>query len=706
MAIRRRLLRLALLLFVAGLGATVLLGLRERAVPAGGLVVERTDPHAVIQARGSRIVQADSLGDNFNVVAGRQLTYPDGAVRLLDGVHVEVGARDDRAGFVLRGAEAAIGGDRAEVRLSGDVRFETDNGLEARSERARYTRSDGIVRMPGAASFARGGLRASGRQAVYERAGGLLRLWGDAVVALAASEPPVSIAAAAALIAQAGGYMTFDGGVAVDTERLQMAASRARADVTEEMSALESLRLRDGARILGGDRGPGRLREMTASDIRLRYAGGGGGLEQAALAGDARLALFGTGARGTEIGAGSLEVGFAAGGGVSSLAAREDVVLDVAGGGSGPVQRIRADALRGASGAGSTLEQVRFDGAVEYREGGPPASGERIGRADRLETAFTPGLSALAGATFRGRATFEDGEVRAFGNEARYRVAENAIDLIGVDASGRAPRVVDRRGSVQAGTIRLVFDGPRIAARDDVESVLRPAADVAGGDVRRPGLLDDGRAVLVVADELAYDGHTRIGTYVGGARLWQAETQFQGDTIVLDEASGDLRIEGAARTRFPLTRTEDENQSPHGPLSTGRAAAVRYDNAARRVVYTTDARLQLPRGELAADEIQVHLRAAGNALARVTAAGNVTFVSPGRHVSGDTLVYRAADGRYEMAGRPVRMIEEVDAACRETTGRTLTFFRATDDVSVDGRAGVRTATASGECPEPASGSSG
>ena len=435
-------------------------------------------------------------------------------------------------------------------------------------------------------------------------------------------------------------------------------------------------------------------------------AGGQAGLPEQALAGDARLALFGTGERGTEIGAGSMDVGFAAdGGGVSSLAAQEGVVLDVAGDGSGPVQRITADTLRGTSGSGDTLEQVRFDGSVEYREAGRTADGERIGRADRLETAFTSGLSALAGATFRGRVAFEDGEVRGFGHEARYRVAENTVDLTGVDASGQAPRVVDRRGSVQAATIRLVFDGPRIAAREDVESVLRPAADVAGGGVRRPALLDSGQAVFVVADELAYDGRTRTGTYAGGARLWQGETQFQGDTIVLDEALGDLRIEGAARTRFPLTRTDDDSESPHGSPSAGRAAAVRYENAARRVVYTTDARLQLPRGELAADEIQVHLRATGNALARVTAAGNVTFASPGRHVAGDTLVYRAADGRYEMAGRPVRMLEEVDAACRETTGRTLTFFRATDDVSVDGRAGVRTATASGECPESTSGSS-
>lgn len=700
MAIWRRAVRLALLLFVAGLGTAVLLGLRERAVPAGGLVIERTDPRAVIQTRGSRIVQADSLGDNFNVVAGRQLTYPDGEVRLLDGVEVEVGARNDREGFVLRGAEAAIDGDRAAVLLSGGVRLTAGSGLEARSEQASYTRADGVVRMPAAASFVRDGLRASGRQAAYEQAADRLRLRGDAVVALA-REAPMRIAAATALIAQTDGYMAFDGGVAIDAGRLQMAASRARADFTGEMASLESLRLRDGAQILGGDRDPGRLRAMTAADIRLRYAGADRGLEQAALTGNARLALFGAGDRGTTIAARSMDVEFAPdGGGVSSLAARGGVVLDVDGGGAGPPQRISADALRGASGAGGSLEQVRFDGAVEYREGSRTASGERIGRADHLETAFTAGLSSLAGATFRGRVAFEDGEVRGFGHEARYRMADSTIDLTGVDVSGQAPRVVDGRGSVQAETIRLAFDGPRIAAGGSVESVLRPAAEVAAGDVRQPGLLDGAQPVLVVADELAYDGRTRIGTYAGGARLWQDETQFEGDTIVLDEAVGDLRIEGAARTRIPLMRVDAEDGSRRKSLSTGRGAVMHYENAAQRVTYTTDAGLQLPRGAVTADGIQVHLRAEDNALDRVTAAGNVTFASPGRRVAGDTLVYHDADGRYEMAGRPVRMIEKFDAECRETTGRTLTFFRATDDVAVDGRAGgVRTATASGECPE-------
>lgn len=697
MAIRRRFLRFALILFVVGLGATVLLGLRERAAPAAGLVVQRSDPNAVIQTRTSRIVQTDAAGDNFNLVAGRQLTYPDGDVRLLDGVEVTVGARDDREAFDLQSAEATVDGDKTEVRLDGGVRFATGGGLEAHTEQVFYTDADGIVRMPGAASFERDGMRASARQAVYDRARDFLRLWGDALVALPASGRTTDISAAAALIAQTDGYMTFDGGVAVDADRLQMTASRAWVEIAGEPIALEVLQLQENARILGRRRVPGQLRAMSASDIRLGYAEEGRRLERATMIGDARLGLFGSdGDQGTEIDAQSMDVGFTSGGdGVSALEARTGVVVDMPRGRSGPDQRIGADALHGASTSGHSLDHARFEGNVEYSERG--GGGSRSGRADRLEATFATGLAALEDATFRGGVTFEDGAVRAFGDEARYLIADDAIELLRVAPSGRLPRVVDRRGSMQAGRIRLAFDGPRIAAQDDVESVLSETA-VAGG-AQRPGLLDSARPVLVIAGELLYDGRAQTAAYGGGARLWQGETQFRGDTIVLDEAVGDLRIDGAAWTRFPVTQIDDATGLPEESLSTGRGGAMRYERAEHRVTYTAAAGLDGPQGDLTADTIQVHLHADDNTLDRVTAAGDVMLTSPGRRVSGDTLVYHDADGRYEMEGQPVRMVEEEDGECRETTGRTLTFFIAADDVSVDGQAEIRTATASGKCPE-------
>lgn len=700
MAIWRRFLRFALILFVVGLGAAVLLGLRERAAPAAGLVVQRSDPDAVIQTRTSRIVQTDSAGDNFNLVAGRQLTYPGGDVRLLDGVEMTVGARDDREAFDLQSAEATIDGDKTEVRLDGGVRFATGGGLEAHTEQVFYTDADGIVRMPGAASFERDGMRAAARQAVYDRARDFLRLWGDARVALPASGRPTDISAAAAMIAQTDGYMTFDGGVAVDADRLQMTASRAWVEVAGELAALEALQLQENARILGRRREPGQLRAMAASDIRLGYAEEGRRLERATMIGGARLGLFGSdGDSGTEIAAQSMDVGFTSSGdGVSALEARTGVVVDMPRGRSGPEQRIGADALHGASTSGRSLDRARFEGDVEYRERG--GNGGRSGRAERLEATFAAGLAALEDATFRGEVTFEDGAVQALGDEARYLIADDAIELLRVAPSGRLPRVVDRRGSMQAGRIRLAFDGPRIAAQDDVESVLSGTADAGGaGGAQRPGLLDSTQPVLVIAGELLYDGRAQTAAYGDGARLWQGETQFRGDTIVLDEAVGDLRIDGAAWTRFPVTQINDDTGLPEESLSTGRGGAMRYERAEHRVTYTTAAGLDGPQGDLTADTIQVQLHADDNTLDRVTAAGKVMLTSPGRRVSGDTLVYHDADGRYEMEGQPVRMVEEVDGECRETTGRTLTFFIAADDVSVDGQAEIRTATASGKCPE-------
>jgi hypothetical protein len=82
----------------------------------------------------------------------------------------------------------------------------------------------------------------------------------------------------------------------------------------------------------------------------------------------------------------------------------------------------------------------------------------------------------------------------------------------------------------------------------------------------------------------------------------------------------------------------------------------------------------------------------------VTATGNVTLLTPGRIVTGDKLVYRDADGSYEMEGDPVRFVETVEEGCRETLGRTLAFFASVDDVAVDGQNQRRTATASGDCP--------
>jgi hypothetical protein len=50
-----------------------------------------------------------------------------------------------------------------------------------------------------------------------------------------------------------------------------------------------------------------------------------------------------------------------------------------------------------------------------------------------------------------------------------------------------------------------------------------------------------------------------------------------------------------------------------------------------------------------------------------------------------------------MVGAPVRIVEE----CRETTAKTLTFWRSTDRILADGNEEIRTLTKKGgTCAEP------
>ncbi len=702
MAFWRHPLRLGLALLVAGVCAAVLLNLRERAEPIQAVVVKRTDPDAIIQTRGSEIVQADALGDNIRVVAGSQMTYAGGGLRMADGVEVTVAEREGRDGFVLRSASATVDAEETELALSGGVQLIAGGDLEASTEAAQYSETDGVVRMPEAATFVRGDMHASAASAAYERIADRLQLLSGASVALdGAGDARTTMGAETATVAQREGFMSFDGGVSIAAGSLTMEAPQARAELVPDTSQITALALSDGVQVAGSEPGAGQLRTMAAADIELAYGDDGEALERAGLHGGARLALAGANAdAGTEIAAASMEIMFGAdGSAINSLVAHEDVALELPAQGSSPGRHIDADALDVEGLSGDGPEEARFEGGVEYREQGRAGMEARVARAALLEATLGGGLSSLEAATFRGGVTFEDGDVVGQGDEARYLIADEAVELVPAAEDGRTPEVVYTGGTVRAGKIRVGFVGPQIGAQGTVESVLRHTAG-EDGDAEYPGLLAV-EPVLVAANQLTYDGAEQLVVYSGTAHLWQGDTAFRGDLLVLDQATGNLLIDGAVQTTFSITRLNRETDEPETSLSTGTAESMRYEKDLHRVTYSTGARLDGPQGDLQAEQIQVQLQADDVTLDRVTATGNVTLLVPGRVVSGDRLVYHDETGRYEMEGRPVRFVEAAgdEEGCRETLGRTLTFFASVDDISVDGQYQRRTATASGACPE-------
>jgi lipopolysaccharide export system protein LptA len=243
-------------------------------------------------------------------------------------------------------------------------------------------------------------------------------------------------------------------------------------------------------------------------------------------------------------------------------------------------------------------------------------------------------------------------------------------------------------------------------AKGTVKTVLRGAASG-----RMPGLIERQNPVNVNADELAYQGPAGAAVYTGNAMLWQGVTAVRGDAITIDRTRGDLVVSGAARSNLVFDTG----------ASVGRAAEIRYDDAARRLTYGPPApragsgasatgtavsagaaQVSGTQGDLRAGRIEVQLAAGESRLEGLDAYTDVAIrLLDRRLATGDRLTYSAGEERYVMTGIatvPVKIVEE----CRETIGRTVVFFTSADRIIVDGNEEVRTQSSrSGPCQAPA-----
>ena len=405
-------------------------------------------------------------------------------------------------------------------------------------------------------------------------------------------------------------------------------------------------------------------------------------------------------AAGTRIAGRTVTVELGGAGALRSLTAVERAAVDLpslpadAGG-----ARVTADAVEIGAGEEDGWNAV-FDGEVAYREPGArgdEAGGDRVMRASRLEAELAEDLASLGQARFLGGVGVEDGSLTATADEATYDIANALLTLSRAESDGPAPRVVDARGTTQAETLALTLGVHGMEATGGVRSVLEALAEADGETGRRPGLLAASERVYVAADRLVYDPELSVATYSGApARLWQDQADFVGDSITLNEATGSLQAEGSVRTRTTIVQKNDETGDVEALTTVGRGGSMAYDDQTRSVSYEGDASLRNPRSDLSAESIEVLLEDDARTLDRTFASGDVILELPGRRVTGETMAYHDADGRYEMEGDPVEILEQSEDACRETTGRTLTFF-ITDEVQVDGEGEGRTSSTSDGC---------
>ena len=761
MAAWQRIARIGLASFALTLAGALVYSMYDRDGPAASIEVPApADPAAVLESRGARItlgdgsvivadrqfayddgsarllgveviVPADEDRTGFRIRSGEATVLEEsGESRLADSVTIETG--DGLAG---RTAEASYADATGTVTMPEPARFE-QGWMRLEGDAARYDRRRGLVHLD--------------KRAVVE-----LRQAGDG------GGQRTRILAGTAVVDRLAGDMRFAGGVTIEGARRRMRAERVvvrfdpdasrvetielaggarvlpwrgggtgarelsarRIAVTYREGALEGATLTGDARIQGTDAGPGRLRELSAPTIEVSYRDGAP--ERVAMIGRARVELFGdrAGMPGLTIGGGSVDMVLeTGGGGIDELHAKDQVTLAFPAD-AGALRSIRSGTLD--IGGGSTTEGATdppvesavaspgsadplessslsavFDGNVEMHESAvedaAASRDDRVMRAERLEATLAEGLARLTEARFIGSVTLEAGDLGAQADRAAYAPDEGLFTLVMADAAGAAPRMDDERGFVQAETIAIDLGGPNVEATQDVRGVLRETATAETTAVR-PGLFAEGAPIHFVAGSFSYEAEQSLATYDGGARLWQGSTEFRGGKVVIDETTGNITADGAVQTRTTMLQQDEELEQAVETATAGSGAALFYDNQLRHATYTTGARLESPGFALSGGRIELLLQQDARTLDRIQAADNVALELETRRVTAASLIYNDVEGRYDLTGEPVSVIEQRAGECRETTGRTVTFYATGDSISADGQSAERTASASGGC---------
>ncbi len=731
----QRLLRLLLALFVPVFAVGVYLSIDKRQGKPEVPARLRQDPNAVVEStKGQSILHRGSKQD-VRIDYERLATYATGRM-IFYGARVAVLERAGR-NFEVAAKEAEVAENQSQIDLRGDVVIKTSDGLTVKTDKAVYTESDQVVRAPGPVSFARDRMTGSSVGASYDQARDVLWLLDQARITTApdaSGQGGSTVTAGAAGYARRDRYLRFDRGAQLARGAQAVHADGAVAHLAADADRLEMLELRGNARVAGVGQGANGLEAMEARDMNLDYGPDGQLLESAVLVGNAAVQLAGgQGKPGQRLGAQSIEIALGPDGQTAqTVAAQDGVQLDLPASGESAARRIRAGSLDARGEPGATgLRYAKFADKVEFRETvaatkTAPAS-ERVVRAALLETKLQSGLASIDEATFTGDVTIQDGSRTAAAPTMVYAVTKGAIALTTPEGQERVlARVNDERVNIESRKIDWATDGGQMRAEGRVKSVLKSQSAEAAkaGEVKRPAMLTSDQPVNVTASTMTYNSNSGRAEYTGESQLWQGPTSIKADAIALDEKSGNLTATGSVRSVMRID-AEPSKKGTNGGTAAGSgsqaapsaskstivdpiatAANLVYDDASRRATYTTDARIVGSGGDLRAARIEVYFDQTGKGLERLEAYDGVTLKSPprpgvgARHAEGGRLTYFAADERYVLSGPRAHVAEQVGAECRDTTGRTLTFFRNSDTLLVDGNQDSRTqARTGGKCPE-------
>ena len=728
--------RRAIAVFVIVFVAIVFVALRYRkAPPPQTPLPKRTDPGASAENTGGGHFEDYKDGRVvFSVKFGSHFSYPDGRTKLGNGVEVR-STRNDKP-FMVTSREAEVlqsGQDLKHGHFIGDVKL-TSEATEVTADDATYDQQAGTLTIPGAVAFRRGRMHGTGVGATYDFNREVLWLLKEAHIAVAPDDKgqgALEATAAAAGMARADHYLKLTGRGHIDGDGRVIDGDEITIMLSEDDQRVRTLQLRGNSSIRGG--GAAGPQAMSAKDIDLTYADDGRTLQRAMLIENGVVQLPDDGkSPGRKVSGKTIDIALGPDGNtVTNLNATDNVQVDLPAAGDLPAKRIRSATLTATGAPNAGLQNAIFGGNVDYRESraahGTIAAVDRQARSQTLTVKTKPGFGDIEEADFRGNVHFTDGtEVVADATHALYHVDKDQIDLTpSGDPGPAAPRVTDGRVTVESRTIEFSLTSRKLKADTKVRSSMAPAAargpaaaparnNAAGAPTRQaeakgqsnpdakvPSLLKNDQPVTVTSNRLEYDGAAQHAVYSGNARLWQGETKINGDTIVVDDKTGNLEARSNVHTDMILDDVDPKTNVKKPTRSVGEADTFVYDDARRLATYTGHAHFVGSEGDVTAEKLELFLLKDSNELDRAEgygANGKVIVRESGRVATGARLTYTAKDQTYVMTGTPVTAIEQTPPDCKESIGAVLTFQRAVDTVNMKGNGIIRSTQRQIACP--------
>ena len=678
------------ILAIAVIGV-VIYTMRPREAVTAPPRVDVSDPKAKIETRGAQVVRFKGASRDLRLEFQRQVTYENNETKLFD-VTVVAENREGR-NYTITGKEAQVGSNESSFHINGDVRLETSDGLVAHATEAQYTDAEKMVRAPGPVKFSRGRMNGTGNGFIYDEQRDILNILENADVHFDAegAEGPMDVTAGAFVYARRDRYMRFDKTMHMDRNGQLIDADSCHVRLYPDRDETDMIELRGNSRVTGGSQ-MGAVKSMAATDMNLKYGTDGRTLEHATLARAASIELAAkSGEIAQRLSAELIDIDLEADGSVRALAARDNATVNLPAGTDTGIRTIRSTSLT-AAGTAQGIREMKFEEGVEYREAATKSHPARIAKARTLVAAIDPPTGALVEARFSRNFEFTEGAMRATSAEATYNITAGSLALTGKDVT---PHIEDEALTIDANTIDVTLDPMKVAAVGRVRSTMLPPKQPAGAAdaPKRPGLLGEKEPVQIVAEKLTYDETSRKADYSGLVRLIQGETTITADTLTLDETKGDLIANGKVVTQL---RIAEKDAAATSKPTMARAGSFIYSDQNRLATYSTTAQMDSDQGNLRAAKIELRLAKGDNTLEGLEAYGQVIALVDKRTVTGAHLSYSPADDKYVVVGTPVKML---DADCQETSGKTLTFWKASDRVQVDGNNEVRTQTkGGGKCP--------